>query len=69
MKAHATRLRAPTSAPDNASRDAFAKVVLDALVEECPTDTFEMSTTTSDCPLIVATFGGERFNITITRAR
>lgn len=58
------------SSPDNnTSRDAFAKVVLDALVEECPTDTFEMSATTSGCPLIVATFGGERFNVTITRGR
>lgn len=54
---------------DNTSRDAFAKVVLDALVEECPLDYFEMSATTSDCPLILASFGGEQFHITITRAR
>jgi hypothetical protein len=56
---------------DNEMRDAFANVVLEALREEVSWngDTFEMSQTTSDCPMILATFGGERFNITITRAR
>jgi hypothetical protein len=56
---------------DNEMRDAFAAVVLQALRDECAYkgDTFEMSQTTSDCPMILATFGGERFNITITRAR
>lgn len=54
---------------DNTLRDAFAKVVLDALAEECPADTFEMSATTSGCPLIEATFGGTHFNITVTKAR
>lgn len=55
----------------NESREAFAKVVLQALRDECPWDgdEFEMSATTSGCPLIRATFGGEKFNITITRDR
>ena len=59
-----------TPLPDD-SRDAFAKVVLQALRDECPWngDEFEIGATTSNCPLIQATFGGEKFNITITRAR
>lgn len=52
-------------------RDAFANVVLQALRDECSWDgdKFEMSATTSGCPLIQATFGGAKFNLTITRAQ
>ena len=63
-------MSAVRSKPDD-FRNEFANLVLLAMRDECGLngDKFEMVVTTSVCPLIKATFGGQKFNITVTRDR